>query len=67
MENNNGEYMDKHIGDDVPEEMREGIVKDVMERLAARGLSSLVTLRLLLTNFVRNVKAYASLRLKRRF
>jgi predicted metal-dependent peptidase len=40
MENNNGEYMDKHIGDDVPEEMREGMVRDVMERLAARGLSA---------------------------
>ena len=32
--------MDKHIADDVPEEMREGMVKDVMERLAARGLSA---------------------------
>ena len=39
MENGNGEYMDKHIGDDVPEEMRDAMVKDVMERLAARGLS----------------------------
>ena len=40
MENNNGEYMDKHISDDVPEEMREGMIKDVMERLASRGLSA---------------------------
>ena len=40
MENGNGEYLDKHINDDVPEEMREGMVKDVMERLAARGLSA---------------------------
>ena len=40
MENGNGEYMDKHISDDVPEEMREAMVKDVMERLAARGLSA---------------------------
>ncbi len=40
MENNNGEYMDKHIADDVPEEMREGMIKDVMERLASRGLSA---------------------------
>jgi predicted metal-dependent peptidase len=40
MENNNGEYMDKHISDDVNEEMREAMVKDVMERLAARGLSA---------------------------
>jgi predicted metal-dependent peptidase len=40
MENNNGEYMDKHIGDEVPEEMREAMVRDVMEKLAARGLSA---------------------------
>ena len=40
MENGTGEYLDKHIGDDVPEEMREGMVRDVMERLAARGLSA---------------------------
>lgn len=40
LENGTGEYLDKHISDDVPEEMREGMVKDVMERLAARGLSA---------------------------
>lgn len=40
MENNNGEYMDKHICDELNEEMREAIVKDVIERLAARGLSN---------------------------
>jgi predicted metal-dependent peptidase len=40
MENGTGEYLDKHIGDDVPEEMREAMVKDVMERLSARGLSA---------------------------
>jgi predicted metal-dependent peptidase len=40
LENGTGEYLDKHIADDVPEEMREGMVKDVMERLAARGLSA---------------------------
>ena len=40
MENGTGEYLDKHINDEVPQEMREGIVKDVMERLAARGLSA---------------------------
>ena len=40
IEDGTGEYMDKHIGDDVPEEMREAMVKDIMERLAARGLSS---------------------------
>lgn len=40
MEKNNGEYLDKHMGDEVPEEMREAIVKDIMDRLAARGFSS---------------------------
>lgn len=40
MENGNGEYLDKHINDDVPEELRDAMVKDVMERLAARGLSA---------------------------
>jgi predicted metal-dependent peptidase len=40
MENGTGEYLDKHIGDDIPEEMRDAMVKDVMERLAARGLSA---------------------------
>jgi predicted metal-dependent peptidase len=40
MENGSGEYLDKHIGDDVPEEMREAIVRDVMDRLQARGLSA---------------------------
>ena len=40
MEDNNGEYMDKHITDDVPEEMRNAVVRDVMEKLAARGLTA---------------------------
>ncbi len=40
MENNNGEYLDKHITDEVPEEMREAMVRDVTDRLSARGLSS---------------------------
>ena len=40
MENGTGEYLDKHISDEVPEEMREAMVKDVMERLAARGLAA---------------------------
>jgi predicted metal-dependent peptidase len=40
LEDGTGEYLDKHISDDVSDEMREGMVKDVMERLAARGLSA---------------------------
>ena len=37
LEKNNGEYLDSHIGDEVPEEMRDAIVKDAMERLRSRG------------------------------
>lgn len=40
MDNNEGQYMDKHIGDEVPEEMREAMQKDITEKLAARGLST---------------------------
>ena len=40
MEKNEGQYMDVHVGDEVPEEMREAVVRDVMERLAARGLTA---------------------------
>jgi predicted metal-dependent peptidase len=40
MENGTGEYLDKHMGDEVPEEMREAMVRDVMEKLAARGLTA---------------------------
>jgi predicted metal-dependent peptidase len=34
-----GQYMDQHMGDEVPEEMRESMVKDAMDRLQARGFS----------------------------
>jgi len=37
LDNNNGEYLDHHMGDDVPEEMREAVIKDVMDRLRSRG------------------------------
>lgn len=40
LEDGNGEYMDKHIDDGVPEEMREAMVSDIMDKLSARGLSS---------------------------
>lgn len=40
MEKNEGQYLDTHITDEVPEEMRESIVRDVMDKLAARGLAS---------------------------
>jgi len=35
-----GQYLDKHIESDIPEEMRSSMVKDVVERLKARGLST---------------------------
>ena len=38
LENSKGEYLDSHIGDDVPEEMRESMIKEAMERLKSRGL-----------------------------
>ena len=38
IDNNDGEYLDHHMGDDVPESYREAIVNEAMERLQARGL-----------------------------
>ena len=40
MDNNNGEYLDQHMCDEIPEELRETMVKDLMDRLAARGLAA---------------------------
>jgi predicted metal-dependent peptidase len=40
LDNNEGEYLDKHITDNIPQELRESMIKDIMERLSARGLSS---------------------------
>ena len=40
IDKNGGEYLDKHMGDDVPEEMREAMVRDIMDRLESRGLTS---------------------------
>ena len=40
LEKNQGQYLDCHMGDDVPEEMRESMVKDAMDRLQARGLQA---------------------------
>lgn len=38
LDENQGQYMDIHICDEIPEEMRESIVKDAIDRLKARGL-----------------------------
>ena len=40
MDSNDGQYLDVHMGDEVPEEMRESMVKDAMDRLQARGLQA---------------------------
>ena len=40
LDSNQGQYMDVHMTDEVPEEMRESMVKDAMERLQARGLQA---------------------------
>ena len=40
LENNQGQYLDVHMGDEIPEEMRESMVRDAMDRLQARSLSS---------------------------
>jgi predicted metal-dependent peptidase len=38
LDKNQGQYLDHHLGDEIPEEMRESVIKDAMDRLAARGL-----------------------------
>ncbi len=40
MEKNEGQYMDVHMDDNVPEEMREAMVREVTDRLEARGFST---------------------------
>jgi len=38
LDKNQGQYLDHHLGDEIPEEMRESVIKDAMKRLQARGL-----------------------------
>jgi len=38
LDKNQGQYLDQHLGDEIPEEMRDSVIKDAMERLQARGL-----------------------------
>jgi predicted metal-dependent peptidase len=40
IEENGGEYLDSHLGDEVPDELREQMVKDIHDKLKARGLVS---------------------------
>jgi len=40
IDNSDGMYLDQHLGDEVPEEMRDAAVKDIMDRLQARGFES---------------------------
>lgn len=38
LDNNNGTYLDVHMDDSVPQELRDHIIKDVMHQLKSRGL-----------------------------
>jgi predicted metal-dependent peptidase len=40
IEKNKGETLDRHLGDDVPEELRKEIVRDIMENLKNRGFET---------------------------
>jgi len=40
MENNGGQFMDQHIDDDVPPEMREEMINTLKDKLKARGLQT---------------------------
>lgn len=40
LDKTEGQYMDSHMEDEVPEELREAMVKDSVERLRARGLTN---------------------------
>lgn len=40
MENGTGEYLDKHIGDEIPKELRDSIVRDTIENIKSRGISA---------------------------
>jgi predicted metal-dependent peptidase len=40
LDSNNGNYMDVHLDDEISEEMRESIIRESMDRLQGRGLSS---------------------------
>ena len=39
IDDTQGQYMDQHMGDEVPEETREAMVKEAMDRLQARGFA----------------------------
>lgn len=40
MDKNNGEYLDQHISDEVSSDVKESMVKDIKDKLQARGLVS---------------------------
>jgi predicted metal-dependent peptidase len=40
MESNNGEYLDVHLNDEVPQELREAMVREIQDSLQSRGLTS---------------------------
>lgn len=38
IEENQGQYLDEHMEDDIPEELRDSMVRDVIDRLRSRGI-----------------------------
>jgi len=40
MDKNQGQYLDVHMEDDIPDELRDSMVRDTLERLKARGFTS---------------------------
>ena len=62
LEKNKGQYMDVHMGDEIPEEMRESVIKEAMERLQSRGFtggdveSTLEKLRKKRKDYLREIK-----------
>jgi len=53
-----GQYMDSHIEDTVPEELRETMVKEAFEKLKARGLADSKEVTAILNKLRKNRKDY---------
>ena len=56
--NGSGEYLDKHISDDVPEQLRKTMACDLIEKLRARGLTKSNTIEETLGKLVKKRKDY---------
>jgi predicted metal-dependent peptidase len=62
MEDNEGQWMDSHIEDEIPAELRDSMIRDSVDRLKSRGLSSgsveqvLMKLRKKRKDYLREIK-----------